>query len=303
MISQLLQLISFMVFLMVVSGMLAVKRFIEGRSGKLERLLAGEVTESEAFVKLKPPLLDRFEKSLFKSGISMPGTQVIGIIVVVVGAFFTLGLFLTGSVASGVAGALVGVFILRGLFQQQSNKRLTQFEAQIDTVINLLASSLRAGASLAQAVSNIAEEVDEPAASEFRTIAKAIRLGVPAAQALEQAADRIGSQDLQMIATAAMVQRETGGNLAEILDNNAETVRDRRSLRASLKALTAQGRISGMVIGIIPFGVTVVIFLISPGYFAPMLESLVGKLIMAGSFAAIFFGWFLIRKITSQLDF
>lgn len=298
-----LELITFMVFLMVVSCMLAVKRFVEGRSGKLEKLLAGEERNSVTFAKHKLPFLDRFEKSLFKSGISMPGIQAIGIIVVVVGAFFTFGLLLTGSVASGVAGALVGVFILRAISQRQSNKRLTQFEAQIDTVINLLASSLRAGASLAQAVNNIAEEVDEPAASEFRTITKAIKLGVPAAQALEQAADRIGSQDLQMIATAALVQRETGGNLAEILDNNAETVRDRRSLRASLKALTSQGRISGMVIGIIPFGVTVVIFLISPGYFAPMLQSFVGKLIMAGSFTAIFFGWFLIRKITSELDF
>ncbi|MCR3922754.1 MAG: type II secretion system F family protein [Firmicutes bacterium] len=293
-----------MVFLMIICTLLAVRRFREGRGGKLEKLLIREEeTESIAVTKQKLPLFERFEKLLFKSGISMPGTQVIGVIVVVVGAFFTMALFLTGSLVSGIVGALVGVFVLRAIFQHQSNKRLMQFEAQIDTVINLLAGSLRAGASLAQAVTNIAEDVEEPAASEFRTIAKSIKLGVPAAQALEQAAERIGSQDLQMIATAALVQRETGGNLAEILDNNAETVRDRRSLRASLKALTSQGRISGMVIGIIPFGVTAIIYLVSPSYFAPMLDSVGGKIVLLGSFAAIFFGWFLIRKITSELDF
>lgn len=299
-----LYLIFLLVFLALISLGLAMRSISQNRKGKLDRLLLrNDVIEDAGDKKPKLPILDRLENELLKSGIAMPWPQAIGLIAIVTGAFFTIALLLTSSYISGIVGAIIGVIILRAIFKRQSNKRLQLFEAQIDTVINLLASSLRAGASLAQAVSSVAEELEEPAATEFKTITKAIQLGVPAAQALEQTAERIGSLDLQMIATAALVQRETGGNLAEILDNNAETVRDRRALRASLKALTSQGRISGLVIGIIPFVVTVVIYLISPTYFEPMLRSAFGTILMVASFAAIFFGWFLIHKITSELDF
>ncbi len=296
-----LPLISFMVFVSLIMLVLAVRRFWEGRTGKLERLFAGEQNIKPA--KARPPFIEGLEKSLTKGGISMPGHSFLGMATVVVGAFFTLAIFFTGSLFAGYMGAAAGAVVLKIILLQQKNKRLSQFENQIDTVVNLLAGSLRAGASLAQAVSNVGDDVGEPAAAEFRTINRAIKLGVPAAEALEQAAARVGSQDLQMIATAALVQRETGGNLAEILDNNADTVRERRSLRSSLKALTSQGRISGIVIGVIPFIVTGIIVLISPGYFNPMLESAAGKLTLIGSFITIFIGWYFIRKITSQLDF
>ena len=160
---------------------------------------------------------------------------------------------------------------------------------------------MRAGSSLAQTISDASYELDEPAAREFRQMRYLISTGVPAAEVLAEAARRIGSSDLQMVATATLVHARAGGNLPEILDHAAETIRSEN--KASLRAITAEGKWSGYIIGAMPVALTLIFSVINPGYFKPMFASLGGRVLLIGSFLMIILGWIMIRNLTQRLDF
>jgi tight adherence protein B len=251
----------------------------------------------------KPKAIAGLELVLVRAGMIIPVYRFIAYAAITSGAFFTVGLIVTGSILSSSVFGLVGLVALWLVLKHKTGARNVSFERQTENIFAVLSSSLRAGASLAQSISELARELDPPAALEFALAGREIEMGVPAAEALQHVVERVGSEDMQMLATAAIVQSRAGGNLAEILDNLADTVRDRKSLRSALKAYTAEGRLSGYVIGGIPFVIVGVVLLISPGYFDPLLASFNGRLLLGGSFAAIFVGWYFVRRITQNLDF
>ena len=153
-----------------------------------------------------------------------------------------------------VAGAVCGVgptMVLRRTLKRRTEK----MREQLPDVLTIMASSLRAGHSFMQALDMVAREIPQPAATEFQRVVSEIRLGRPTDDALEALATRVGSADFRWAVLAVNIQREVGGNLAEILDNVADTLRERAMIRRQIQVLTAEGRLSAWVLAALPVAI------------------------------------------------
>jgi tight adherence protein B len=176
-------------------------------------------------------------------------------------------------------------------------RRLKTFEAQLPDTLNLLSGSLRAGYSFLQGLEAVVQETSDPMARELRRVLAEARLGRPLEEALGDVAVRMESKDFDWSVLAIRIQREVGGNLAELLQTVAETMVQRSRLRGEVKALTAEGRISGIIMGLLPVGLGLFMFTASPGYINDLFGSLMGWTMVIGSvvMAAVGFAW--IQKI------
>jgi len=182
-------------------------------------------------------------------------------------------------VLAGVGAAFPTVLLRSAL-----SKRADRLREQLPDVLTIMASSLRAGHSFLQSLDTVAKEIAQPAAAEFQRVVAEIRLGRPAEDALESLAERVGSADFKWAVLAVNIQREVGGNLAEILDTVADTLRERAMLRRQIKVLTAEGRLSAWVLGLLPFGIALYMFAVNPSYLGLLFHNTYGiiMLIVAG---------------------
>jgi len=171
------------------------------------------------------------------------------------------------------------------------------FDATLADSLTVLASSLRAGHSLLQAIAHVAEEADDRIAAEWQETVRRTRLGVAVEDALDEMVVRVGNRDLQWIALVARVQHQAGGNMAEMFDIVAETVRQRHRLRDQIQALTAQGRMSRWVLTIMPFAMAAMFFVLSPTYLQQLYSPL-GALLVGIAFVSVIIGSFWLKQIT-----
>lgn len=176
-------------------------------------------------------------------------------------------------------------------------KRIRLLNEQLCDAITMMSNSLKAGYSFFQTVDMVSEEMTGPVAEEFGTLKKEVNLGLNTERALENMVARVSSEDLELVVTAVMIQRQVGGNLAEVLDNITTTIRDRIKIKGELKTITAQGKISGYVISILPFILCGIIYLITPQMMSLLFTRPLG-LIMIGAAAVMeIIGIILIRKV------
>lgn len=159
--------------------------------------------------------------------------------------------------------------------------RTAAFEEQLPQILNLIAGSLRAGWGLLQSVDMVVKETLPPASDEFRRVQTEARLGLPVEDALRAMSQRVGSEDFAWAVTAISIQREVGGNLAEVLDVVAATIRDRSALRRQVSALTAEGKLSAMILIALPFIEGIVLFAVNPSYMRPLVTEPLGWMILA----------------------
>ena len=239
---------------------------------KVERLL------EQANLPLRPA------EALFFYG---AGVALVGAVVVASAPTLAVGLIFA------VLVAIVPIVLLR----QLRKKRIKAFEAQLPDTLNLLSGSLRAGYSFLQGLEAVAQETSDPMARELRRVLAEARLGRPLEDALADVAVRMESRDFDWSVLAIRIQREVGGNLAELLQTVAETMVERSRLRGEVKALTAEGRISGIIMGLLPIGLGLFMFTASPDYIDDLFSSFTGWAMVVGSvvMAIAGFGW--IQKI------
>lgn len=211
----------------------------------------------------------------------------------------TIAWVATGNMLLLVLGFLLGGVVPRYFTQRHATRRLTTLESQLDGTLNGISSALRAGASLGQAISGAALETTGVIHEVLLEADRLIRLGAPASEALVQIAAQTGSQDLASVAVAAQVQSRAGGNLAEAIDSATFTIRERRTFRARLNALTAQGKMSGKVATSLPIVFLVPVLLINPEYMTPMIGSPTGRIIAFICIGMIGLGWIFVRRVTS----
>jgi len=159
--------------------------------------------------------------------------------------------------------------------------------------------SLRAGYGLQQAIGTLVEQLPPPASDEFRRVARAIELGVPITRALNGLTERITTQDVQLVVTAITVQHEMGGNLAETLDTIGYTVRDRLRMLREIRSLTAQQRLTGYIIGLIPICLAVLITMMNPEYMAPLWQPGMMRIVPVIALIMEGIGFMFIRKIVN----
>lgn len=169
-----------------------------------------------------------------------------------------------------------------------ASRRKKQFDAQLPDMLTLLASTLRAGFSLMQGVEAAANEVAEPMRRELLRVVNESRLGMPLEEALSNVADRMESRDFEWAVMAIGIQREVGGNLSELLDTVASTMTQRERLRRDINSLTAEGKISAIVLGILPIGLGLVIFTLNRDYMNGLIEETIGLFMLGG--AAVLMG-------------
>jgi tight adherence protein B len=207
------------------------------------------------------------------------------------GFLFTHTIMVAG--AATVAGAVLPYVLLR----MKRARRLKAFNTALPDAIDLMARSLRAGHSMNSSIEMIAEQAPEPLASEFVQVYKQQRLGLQFREALLQMGTRIPSKDLQFLITAILVQKETGGDLTEILDRTTHVIRDRIRIEGEVRTHTAQGRLTGWILGLLPVVMLVLINIVSPGYSTILFHDPTGQKLLYAGGVLIILGGLIIRKI------
>jgi tight adherence protein B len=216
----------------------------------------------------------------------------------------SLGLPALRSPLALLVGAFVGFMLPRFWLGRRKSGRLGAFNKQLPDTITLLANGLRAGSSFLQAVELVVRESRPPISTEFQRVIREVNLGLPFEAAMENMVRRVRSEDLELMATAINIQHTVGGNLAEILDSIAFTIRERIRIKGEIRTLTAQQRLSGYVVGFLPIALAGFLFVAAPQFMQPMFdkppEALglpLGVVILAFGGFMMFIGFMLIRKI------
>lgn len=290
----------------------AVERDIKGRLGSY----AGSSGTEQPTGMARIPFLRRFvegaEEAAEKRGMlnavnsmleqaDLPitaGEALAGAVIVSVLGGGIVGL-LTVSLVSGVLTMLVLGAIALGAIRLVAERERRKFEDQLPDTLNLVSSSLRAGYSLLQAVEAVSNEAADPTGREFRRAVTEIRLGQSVPESLRGVAERMASVDFEWAVMAVDIQREVGGNLAEVLQTAAETMMHRNRLRRDIKALTAEGRISAIVLSVMPFLLFGFLYTSNRDYLQPLLDSTVGKMALAGAGVLLAVGVYWLNKIVN----
>jgi tight adherence protein B len=239
----------------------------------------------------------RWEMEIAK--VSMPPEQII--VLTVVGSFLALLLikFLFNSLLVGVVFAVVIPLGVRSFLKYQLARQRRLFSEQLPDNLQVLASALRAGHSFIGALSVVVNDAPEPARSEFQRVVADEQLGVPIDEALRVVVERMDSRELEQVALVGALQRETGGNTAEVLDRVTDTIRERFELRRTVQTLTAQGRMSRWVLTFLPLFLLVAITLINPHYMSVMYDSAGGKIVLVLAGISVACGSLVIKRIVN----
>lgn len=242
---------------------------------------AGEmqVTEKKESKKRSTPIADSLNRALEGRKVSENlSTQLARAdLKLTVGEFLSLqllaalgvgaaGYLLSGTIVLGILAAVLGWFAPRWFVSYRQGQRLHAFNDQLGDALNLMVNGLRSGYSVMQAMEAVSREMPPPIAAEFSRIVQEVQIGLPLDQAMANMLRRIKSDDLDLVVTAINVQREVGGNLAEILDVISFTIRERVRIKGEIRTLTAQGRYSGYVISLLPIGLALVLFCVNKPY-------------------------------------
>jgi tight adherence protein B len=204
--------------------------------------------------------------------------------------------FLLAGTWLGLLMAVVVPFGARLLVRFKAGRRQAAFADQLDDSLQLMAGSLRAGHSLLRAVDAVSQDAPSPTAEEFARIVNETRVGRDLGDSLDEVAARMGSDDFTWIAQAIAIHREVGGNLAEVLDAVGQTIRERNAIRRQVKALSAEGKLSALVLGGLPFAIIAFLSLTNPAYVAKFTQSIIGYGMIAAAVVLMLMGGFWLKK-------
>ncbi|WP_273701819.1 type II secretion system F family protein [Tepidanaerobacter acetatoxydans] len=258
--------------------------------------------QNKQWVKKKPKLFNIYISQNLQNDMSLSGIKMrpeefvltwIFLAVVPAVLLYTI----TESVIRSLALILIGAIVPPLYLKMSINKKQIQFEKQLGDALQILANGLRAGFSLTQAIESLAKDMPDPLGSEFQTASRELLLGMDIETVLSKIADRMKSEDMRLLTAAVVIQLQVGGNLAEILDNISQTIRDRLAIKRSVRTLTAQGRISGQIVGIIPIALLLIISIISPDYTSIFFTTAYGHIMIFISLIMESLGFLAIYKI------
>ncbi|MGY2084383.1 type II secretion system F family protein [Blastococcus sp. SYSU DS0539] len=233
--------------------------------------------------------------ALERAGVTMALTDFVLAVGLVATSAAVLGA-LAGGLLLGLVMPLVILVGTRMLLRVRAGRRRAAFADQLDDSLQLMASSLRAGHSILRAMDSVATEAAAPTSDEFARIINETRVGRDLTDALDEVADRMGSEDFIWVAQAIAIQREVGGNLAEVLDAVGHTIRERNAIRRQVKALSAEGKLSAYVLMALPIGITAFLSLTNPSYLSAFTESLAGYAMLAVAVVMMLVGGLWLKK-------
>ena len=272
-----------------------------------EQLGAGEKAGLFSKVDLRPMLgkftgenyFDVLERDLAQADIKLRPSEFIIFRAAIILFIACVGLVLTQSLLIGLLIAVPFLFIHGPILGFLKKRRINKFSLQLAEFLILIVNSLRAGQTFMQGCSVAAKESPDPIATEFRQVIKEVNLGLPEAEALENLLTRVPSEDLKIVVSGYTIQRKVGGNLAEILETTAGTIRERVRIQGQIDTLTTQGKLSGLLVGALPFFIGFAISGINPEYFEPMLTPPWGWATIGLALTMQLLGALMIKKVVT----
>lgn len=240
---------------------------------------------------------DKIHMEMVKAHVPLKGEEFISISISAAIIFAILTYASGKNIVFVLVIGFVGWFIPRFYIKTRIHKRIKQFNESLGDAIVLISNSLKAGYSFFQAIDIVAREMNGPIAQEFSLMQKEINLGYTTEEALDNILKRVKSDDLELVITAVLIQRQVGGNLAEVLDSISSTIRERVRIKGEIKTITAQGRISGIIIAILPPALGVVLFLINPDHIKLLFTEKIGLIMVGLSIGMELMGIYFIKRI------
>lgn len=243
--------------------------------------------------------LAQIESELYNVGIRMPVQQ---FLIIWIGITIAVPTILVLAGVNKIIGFVIALIIAFGpmfFVKQKKKKRKTKLESQLVEAISVLGNALKAGHSFQSAMNNIATDMEAPISEEFERVFKETQRGMSLEESMNRMVERTGSDDLDMLCTAIIIQRKVGGNLADVLEKISETIQSRISLRMEIKTRTASGRLSGYIVGALPFLLLVMMSVLNPDYASGLIETDIGHIMLAIGLVLECIGFVVIKKIVS----
>src|SRR6266498_2726463 len=239
----------------------------------------------------------RLDAKLEQAGLPMKAGEFVALTAVCAVAGGILGAFLLANIMVVLILAFGASLIPFAWLVRARGQRQKKMAEQLADVLSILASSLRAGHSFLQALDQVAGEIKDPSAGEFHRVVSEIRLGRSIDDAMVEMADRVGSEDMRWAVMAVNIQRQVGGNLAEVLDIVATTVRERAYVQRQVRVLSAEGRLSIAILSALPFGIFLYLALMNPEYVSPRFTTMLGRGLLLVGGALMAAGIFVMTRI------
>lgn len=236
------------------------------------------------------------DSALDRAGLIMRSGEFVAMVfgVAIVAAFL---LYLFMGIVGLVIGALVPIFGAPTFLNIMAKRRNTKFGDQLSDALLLMAGSLRSGFGIGQAIDSVAEEMEDPIGTEFGRAVLESRLGRSTEDALASVSSRVQNEDFEWVVDAIRIHHQVGGDLAQILDKVSETIRARNRLRRQISALTAEGRMSGLVLGILPIAMGLLLYASNPDYLDPLFDSTTGLILLGGGIGLLIAGAVWLKKL------
>lgn len=208
-----------------------------------------------------------------------------------------IGYLITKDIGGFLMLAGPGLIIPRAYVKIRQFARIRKIDSQLVDALVLISNSLKSGYSFLQGMELVGEEAPYPISNEFKRMLRETNLGYPLEQALDGLAERVPSEDLDLVVTVIKIHRQIGGNLAEILDKIVHTIRDRIKVKGEINTLTAQGKLQGIILTLMPPAMAIGIYMLNPEFMMPLFTTLMGKLMLGAAFILQVIGGFFIKKI------
>jgi tight adherence protein B len=240
---------------------------------------------------------DRLLMQLLRSGVKLRPSEYVGFVFGLALMLALLSTLFTRNIGVQFLGIFIGLVSPYLYLKTLETRRLVTFTRQIPDALSLMSSAIRSGFSFQRAMMLVAEELPDPIAEEFRRVNNETSVGLQTDTALLRLGTRVPSYDLQLVITAIIIQQQTGGNLSEIIDKISETIRERIRIEGEVAALTAEGKISGVILIAMPFVLAVAVSLANPSYLKPLLTDPLGNMIIVIAICMQVIGAIIIKRM------
>ncbi len=277
---------------------LSAEAYGQGDVDLVRRRLMSEVPWFNRFLLgLRLPVIDRIDRMVIQANLNYP----VGVVLMASAVFAVVGFaaafYLTRWFPVWLAmGALLGILPILYVYIKKQ-KRINRFEEQLPEAMDMLARSLKAGHAFTGGLQMVGQEFPDPLGTEFSKTLDEINFGVAYEDALRNLSSRIESDDLKLFVISIIIQRTSGGNLAEILENIGRLIRERFKLKGNIRTLTAEGRVSAYILLALPFFLAYVLYLLNPAYIRPLFTDPIGHFMLAGAGVMMIIGAFVMKRM------
>ncbi|UUM11759.1 type II secretion system F family protein [Clostridiaceae bacterium HFYG-1003] len=249
------------------------------------------------------PLLGSYLKKSYEqmtqAHLFLKASEFLLISLLVAFVFLLVTFALTGNLAVSILPAVLGFYLPKLYISSSQEKRKKQLNNQLPEFLNILSNALRAGLSFNQAIATAGDEMADPIRWEFQKVMRDNSLGRPMEEALQELSVRTGDEDIDMLVSAIIIQRQVGGNMSEVLDMIANTIRERVKLKGEIRTMSAQNKMSAIIIGVLPIAIGGILSILNPGYITPLFTEPLGQVLIIGAGFMMIMGVIFLKKITT----